>query len=109
MTDQAMTLIQPATVERYAAGCWWHPALPDFENGDRPAVWVAWLEAQRLECASVQMADEAPVEAFERYLEGGGWADWQPSTPEGDGWFLLCIAEDEQGPSAWWARRANHE
>jgi len=106
MGEQAITLIQPARVERHAGGCWWHPDLPCFEEGDGViAAWGQWLDAQQLQAQLVLLADQFP-ELLEHYFSSvEGFDCWQPQAPEGDGWFLLCLADTEDGPAAWWARR----
>jgi hypothetical protein len=36
----------------------------------------------------------------------GSCAHWEPSKPEGEGWFTLAISNTDNGPICWWARRA---
>lgn len=30
---------------------------------------------------------------------------WEPSKPDGEGWFCLAIYDTDDGPSCWWGRR----
>lgn len=105
MSEHTITLIQPARVERDADGCWWHPDLPDLDEATAVESWGQWLEAQQLQVHLLMLEHESP-ELFEQYLASdGGFEFWQPQAPEGGEWFLLSLADTEDGPAAWWARR----
>ena len=30
--------------------------------------------------------------------------EWQPTPPNGEGWFLVSINDTDDGPVAWWAK-----
>ena len=101
--------IEAAPVTRDAQGWYEHPDLPSFEEGDA-AKFKEWIDSQGLDVQRVWMDDDAP-DLAERYLEGDGdpsaLVDWQPTAP-GTGWFLLALYDEENdGPVAWFARRAS--
>jgi len=61
---------------------------------------------QRLVVQVVQFEYDAPEELCDKWF-GGGVADckqWEPSKPEGEGWFILGIWDTEDGPACYWAR-----
>lgn len=104
-------LIQEAPVERDGNGWWWHPGLAEFGDPDDGEAYLeafeAWIAEQRLQVCSVEMEADPSAPADHPY-----WQDechclgWEPTPPEPrDGWFVLCIADTENGPCCWWARR----
>lgn len=105
-------LILPVPVERDAQGYWIHPALPDFGDEGEHAreSYRKWKAEQRLELKVVEM--ELDCEDFDQhpYYEGSDHClGWEPSQPEGEGWFCLSIVENDDGPICWWARRTAQE
>ena len=89
------TKIEAAPVVRNADGEYHHPDMPLFYEGDETN-YKAWLDAQGLSMQMVWMeADGAPSVV----------TDWQPTSPDGDGWFVLAIFDTEDGPVAHFARR----
>lgn len=98
-------LLQPATkIERDSNGWWLHPSLPLFSEGTTRERQDAWLKLQQLDTQLVwdRRFDEHPDPALgEPDIRG-----FEPTAPEGDGWFLLTIEQNEDGEAqAWYGRR----
>ena len=101
-------LIQAVPVVRDADGTFFHPGMPDFDEGDGD-LYKAWLKAQELEVTHANLESENgdhPV--YIAYFENGesSHLEWNPAPPEGEGWFTLAIGDTEDGPIWTWARRA---
>lgn len=101
------TLIQVAPVERDEGGNWWHPGMPEFDEGQVDG-WKAWITAQGLEIQRGMLEDcpdDHPV--YVEYFENGAssFLDWVDEPPSGEGWFTLAIFDTEDGPVWCWARR----
>ncbi len=94
------SLIQPAVVRRDEYGMFQHPDLPDFDEGDVEKS-KAWVAQQGLEVVRVELETDAPEDIAERYFEAGDpdCSYWDPSKPDGDGWFCLAIYDTDDGPS----------
>lgn len=113
MNDQSkkmdVVLIEAAPVARDEGGAWWHPGMPDFEEGQE-AEWKAWIAVQGLETVSGKLEDEdCDHPAYIAYFDDGepcflGWVD---EPPAGEGWFTLAISDTEDGPVWSWARRVS--
>ncbi len=99
-------LIKPAVVRRDEYGMFQHPDLPDFDEGDVEKS-KDWVAQQGLEVVRVELETDAPEDIAERYFESGDpdCSYWDPSKPDGDGWFCLAIYDTDAGPSCWWGRR----
>jgi hypothetical protein len=97
-------LIEATEVKRDEAGFWYHPDIPEFEEGQERE-YRAWLAEQLLETRFMFLEYEHP--AYVRYFEEGDpdCSDWNPQPPDGEGWWLLAIGDTEDGPVATWARR----
>ena len=93
-------LIQAVAVERDGNGEWWHPGIPDF--AESVEAYVGWLAAQGLESQHVLLSQE-----WDNWAGGESCLGWEPRRPDGDGWFVICIAcpDDGEGPCCWWVRR----
>lgn len=103
-----MKPITATAVSRDEVGHWMHPDIPDFDgelDGGRPA-WDAWKAEQNIEVVLLSLESDNE-ELATRYYENEevDIRAWQPTPPAGDGWFLLSIADTEDGPLAWFARR----
>ncbi|ROL64928.1 hypothetical protein [Pseudomonas vranovensis] len=83
-----------------------HPDLPDFDEGDGEKC-KAWVAQQGLQVVMVHLETDAPEDIADRYFASDephcGY--WEPSKPEGDGWFCLAIHDTDDGPVCWWGRR----
>ena len=98
-------LIEAADVQRDANGYWYHPDLPPFGDGDGEKA-RAWLSEQRLEEQAVWLESDDASPAYHAYWEREEPpVTWEPAPPAGDGWFLLCLGETEDGPVATYVRR----
>lgn len=102
---EEIKLIQPAPVERDENGMFWHPELPEFDEGDGDKC-KAWIAQQGLQVAMVSI-EGADDEISDRYFESDDpdCSYWDPRRPDGDGWFCLSINDTDDGPVCWWARR----
>ncbi|WP_210009263.1 hypothetical protein [Aquirhabdus parva] len=102
-------LIQPAPVVRGEGGFWYHPDFPEFDGGEvvPSQLWKAWLKDQQLTGEQTIFLEGDAEELFNRYMEGDldGFTEWQPSKPAGEGWFILCIFDTEDGPYCTWVQR----
>lgn len=105
-TESNITFIGSVEVTREPDGEWTHPDLPFFDEGDETAL-LQWLRDQQLEVAQICLEYDADEAIAERYFESGNpdFSYWEPSKPEGDGWFALSFHDSENGPVCWWARR----
>lgn len=103
---EEIKLIQPAPVVRDEYGMFEHPDLPDFDEGDGEKC-KAWIAQQGLQLIMFHLETDAPEEIADRYFASDephcGY--WEPSKPEGEGWFCLAIHDTEDGPVCWWGRR----
>ena len=100
------SLIKPAVVRRDEYGMFQHPELPDFDEVDVEKS-KAWVAQQGLEVVRVELETDASEDIAERYFESGDpdCSYWEPSKPDGEGWFCLAIYDTNDGPSCWWGRR----
>ena len=104
-TENQNHLIQPAPVERDSEGYWWHPDLTIFEEG-QAAESKAWVVQQGLTISKVEMEYEVDTDTDPFFQDGdSSCAHWEPSKPDGDGWFCLAISCTDDGPICYWARR----
>lgn len=98
--------ITAVEVVRDSDGHWIHPDLPDFDED--AGAYNEWLKAQSLETSFVWLESERDdLPAFISYFknEDLNISAWEPTPPDGDGWFLLCISDTDDGPAACYARR----
>lgn len=105
MTEE-IKLIQAVPVVRDDEGMFYHPDMPDFDEGEGERCRV-WIAEQGLEVKMVELEYHSDESISERYFEAGE-ADcsyWDPDRPDGDGWFCLSIHDSDDGPVCWWARR----
>ncbi len=98
-------LLAPTPIERDDIGHWYHPHLPDCDEG---VSYGDLLAVFGMEVACVAMEGDAAEEVAERYFDQGGpdCSDWTPTPPKGEGWVLLAIFDTEDGPYAMFARKA---
>lgn len=87
--------------------------MPDFGEDDYVPreEWKAWLDSQNCEYFRVDFEYDAPEELQDRWMDNG-LADctaWEPSRPDGEGWFMLGIWDTEDGPVCWWLRRKERQ
>lgn len=98
-------------VKRDEYGYWTHPEYFEPANGNEygfPGEFDAWLYKHNLQChiMSIECDDQAG-EVAERHFEGqldGDISEWQPTKPDGNGWFIGSIHDTEDGPYCIWFR-----
>jgi hypothetical protein len=97
--------IQPEEVTRDALGSWTHSRWP--KDGEEDAIAKSWFAEHGLDLAIVELEYEPP-EVADKYFEDGGpdFSYWQPTHPEGEGWFIFSIHDSDDGPVCVWVR--NH-
>lgn len=106
-----MKKIQPMEVQRDSNGYWCHPDLPQIETNEQ---FDNWISAQGLQYSIHCLDGDDGVgeeEANTAYFENGdaSCAVWQPSKPDGDGWFIVSIHDTEDGPVCIWIRHPTEE
>ncbi|MFM0243842.1 hypothetical protein [Paraburkholderia sediminicola] len=100
-------LLAPREIVRDTDGFLTHPAFP---LCDEDVCANKLLAAFGMDAVFVSMECDDDA-AYDRYSDGadGGFADWNPTPPEGDGWMLLQIYDTEDGPYAMFARKKVEE
>lgn len=96
-------MFQPEIVSRDKYGYWLHSVVAEsLEDVPIPCL----PQAADMEFSFVSFDTDAPELFQKRYFEEGnpGVTEWTPTTPEGDGWFLLGIYDTEDGPYACFTR-----
>ena len=102
---KTITFIQPIPVVRDESGMFWHPGMPDFDEGEEEKS-KQWLADQGLtvKMARLEYADEAIADRYFK-SDDPDCSYWEPARPDGEGWFVLSINDTDDGPVCWWARR----
>lgn len=105
-----MQKIQPMEPQRDSYGYWCHPDMPEIETSEQFDNWISSQGLQyTLRCLDGDDGIGAE-DALERYQEGDiDVLAWQPSTPEGEGWFIASIHDTEDGPVCLWIRHPTEE
>lgn len=97
--------IKPELVERDENGYWVHSQIPETESSE---IVKEWMNKNKLDHSLTFMEGDIDVDhpIYERYFENGDISilDWNPSKPEGRGWFIGGIYETEDGPVCMWLR-----
>ena len=104
MTAQPFKRISPAEVTRDENGFWAHPDLPNFDESIE--AFEQWGADNQLQFSATYFEHDAPEELCDEWF-GNGIPDcsaWEPTNPEGDGWFMLGIWDTDDGPVCSWAR-----
>lgn len=104
--------ILPASPVRNAKGYWTHSQYPTFEEGVASAEIASALNAAGVTSwAFTEMQHDLDLDhpAYVRYFDDGeaDIHDWNPTPPEGEGWFLLSIHDTEDGPVAVFGSRSD--
>ena len=106
-----MNKIQPMEVQRDNDGWWTHPDMPEVETSEQ---FNAWQEQQGFQLCIVMLDGdngEGSEEVYKTYFDGAvaDCSAWQPSKPDGDGWFIVSIHDTEDGPVCLWVRHPTEE
>lgn len=105
-----MQQIKPMEPQRNREGYWTHP---DYRVCETSEQFNAWQAEQGFECSVVMLDGDDGIgaqDAGERYAEGDtDILAWQPSKPEGEGWFMVSIHDTEDGPVCVWIRFQTEE
>lgn len=106
-----MNKIQPMEVQRDNDGWWTHPDMPEVETSEQ---FNAWQEQQGFQLCIVMLDGdngEGSEEVYKTYFDGAvaDCSAWQPSKPDGDGWFIVSIHDTEDGPACIWIRHPTEE
>ncbi|WP_312990863.1 hypothetical protein [Atlantibacter hermannii] len=102
--------MEALVVERNEDGYWTHPEYSAL-FGDRelisPDEFKAFCEKHSIESAIVELENDSNEEVNFSYFEEGSAniSKWNPSQPEGDGWFIGSIHDTENGPLCVWFRK----
>lgn len=86
------------------------PDLPQIETNEQ---FDDWISAQGLQYSIHCLDGDDGIgaeDALARYSEGDiDILVWQPSKPQGDGWFIASIYDTEDGPVCLWVRHPTEE
>lgn len=98
-------------VVRDENGYWYHPDAPWDEIEEQPIARYFKPHGYEASCVLLQEVMDEDEEPLKSYVENGevNVSAWTPKLPEGEGWFLLCITDSEDGPFAMWLLRAGVE
>lgn len=109
-------MITATEVQRDEYGYWTHPDYFEPANGNEygfPGEFDAWLGRNNLELSLLALeCDDAAADIAEKYADGELDCDissWEPTKPDGDGWFIGSIHDTEDGPYCIWLRAAPAE
>ncbi|WP_428419241.1 hypothetical protein [Methylibium sp.] len=96
----AITLFDPTRLPaRDELGDVMHPDAPDYDEDEDASI---KLEALGFECRSVTMNLVYEERYFGQDDADKSW--WVPSPPEGEGWLLVGIWDNDDGPLACYTR-----
>lgn len=105
-----MNKIQPMEVQRDRNGYWCHPDMPQIETNEQ---FDSWISAQGLQYSIHCLDGDDGIgaeDALARYDAGDlDILAWQPSKPEGEGWFIVSIYDTEDKPVCLWVRHPTEE
>lgn len=101
--------ITAAPVERDSRGFWTHPDFFVPANGNEFGVegeFDAWKAFNRVTGAIGWMECEENAEELQSAYDASDCdlSMWQPTQPNGDGWFMVSIHDTEEGPICIWLR-----
>lgn len=99
--------IRPHPVERDKDGYWTHPNYPEhWDEGTTSSEITGWFTEQGLESQVAEFEFDAPDELQDMWMETGEPSCnlWNPTYPDGRGWFMFSIHDTERGPVCVWVR-----
>ena len=104
-------MIYPETIIRDERGEFYHSVTLTAED-ETP--FVKLPGAENMEFYFISFYDDAPQELLDIYNSAGVWnsahewsdavGKWEPTKPEGEGWFLMAISDSEDGHFACFTR-----
>ncbi len=98
--------IKPELVERDELGYWVHSQIPETESSE---IVKEWMNKNKLDHSLTFMEGDIDYDhpIYKSYFEDGNpnFSNWEPSKPEGRGWFIGGIYETEEGPVCMWLRQ----
>ncbi|APG52626.1 TPA: hypothetical protein U2J46_003011 [Providencia stuartii] len=98
--------IKPELVERDSMGYWVHSQIPETEDSN---VFEEWITKNELDYTLTHMDCDLGCDdsIYKSYFEDGdiNISNWEPSKPEGRGWFVGGIYETEDSPVCMWLRQ----
>jgi NTP pyrophosphatase (non-canonical NTP hydrolase) len=97
-------ITEAPSITRSQFGHWNHPGV-EWEKIDEYPV-GPFFRAWGYELCVVRMRDEHDEESplTVAYFEGDSFLPWVPEPPVGQGWVLVSIHDNEDGPVAWYVR-----
>ncbi len=98
--------IKPVKVKRDEYGHFYHPNMPEWDEGTTRKEVDDWANKNNVTIGTVMMDSDMDDEEFiERWFDEGlcDCTPWEPSIP--DNAFLLGIYDTEDGPCAMFAIR----
>lgn len=86
-------------------GHWLHPAVP-WELIPEDTNSLPYFKEWGYDLTCISLEFDAPEEVADQYFEHGSGdiSAWEPTPPNGDGWFLIAIYDTEDGPYAAYAK-----
>lgn len=97
-------------VDRNEDGHWTHPEYSAL-FGDRELIskeeFNEFCGKNNVESSVVELESDDNQTAIDSYFEDGNpnISGWEPSKPDGDGWFIGSIHDIEDGPLCVWFRK----
>ncbi|MFJ2362521.1 hypothetical protein ACIPIN_02175 [Pseudomonas sp. NPDC087697] len=100
-------MIEPKEVTRDNCGNWTHPDLPVWGEGESGETINAWFAAQGMERKPIMLEGDLSADDYDKWAAKGDYdaEGWEPTKPDGEGWFILSIHDTDDGPVCWWARK----
>lgn len=104
---RSTSAIRPHPVSRDKDGYWTHPNYPNhWDEGTTSTEITGWFLEQGLESQVAEFEFDAPDELQDMWMETGepSCSLWNPTYPDGRGWFMFSIHDTERGPVCVWVR-----
>lgn len=102
--------MEALAVERNEGGYWTHPDYLELFGGREiisKAEFVEFCDKNSIESTIVELECDDDEEVNKSYFEDGNpdISKWEPSKPDGDGWFIGSIHDTDDGPICVWFRK----
>ncbi|MCE2571660.1 hypothetical protein [Motilimonas eburnea] len=97
-------MIQPVEVVRDENGFFFHPELPNWDEGTTPEEFEQWRQANNVSLLTVSMENSYDDDFVEAWFNGevNDCTPWQPFVDVANA-FILTINDTEDGPCAVFA------